>query len=149
MLNFGYNRLVGIPDELSSMTNLKQLEANNRLPTVPVSALRGITALTCIRLESQNCSWPSVHVEEPHVEGPMFKITSSLLPILHPRLVKLDLRQPRYRRPSFLLPPAGEVNAAEPDWVLFKWDAVSMFHLGRALIAVGDRKPPPTLLYRI
>jgi hypothetical protein len=53
---------------------------------------------------------------------PAFEIPTPLLPIVHPGLVKLDLRQ---RKP---------------------WDSVSLFHLGDALAAVADRSPPLTLL---
>ncbi len=113
------------------MSNLKELRAdNNCLPTVPVSALRGMTALTSIHL-SLNCC-------RENDAGGLFQITSPLLPILHPGLAFLDLRQSRYKNFTHQ-EVAGEH---------FKWDPVSLFHLRRAKIALAERRPRPTLRFK-
>jgi hypothetical protein len=65
-----------------------------------------------------------------------FRVRSSLLPILHPGLVELDLRQQRYV-------PHGNQLALRPR----PWDVVSLCHLGRALADVAKRKPVPALLF--
>jgi hypothetical protein len=129
LLDISQNRLVGLPDELSRLGNLKELHANeNFLPTVPISALRGMTALTTIYLNF-NC-WCEDGAKQP------FKITSPLMPILHPGLVLLDIRQP--------IDTAPQEEVAEER---FKWDPVSLFHLARAVIAVADRRPRPVVLF--
>ncbi len=108
-----------LPAELSSLGNLKELLLNgNDFTTAPLSVLSGLTALTAIDLSQQHA--PTYYWDGGQVHT--FEVTSPLLPILHPGLVKLDLRQ---RRP---------------------WDSGSLFHLGRALDAVADRNPPLTLL---
>ncbi len=68
------------------MQNLRDLRVGfNRIPTVPVSVLSNLTALTCINLSYQD------------VEGSAtFSVSSSLLPILHPGLAELDLRHYRW-----------------------------------------------------
>jgi hypothetical protein len=139
-LDVAHNMLVSIPDELSRLGNLKELNAShNLLPTVLVSALRGMTALTSIDL-SLNCSRASAG-------HPMFKITSSLLTILHPGLRKLDLRQYRYRETPW--PGPGTAAVAQDDWIPFKWDSASLFHLGTALSALANRSPVPILQFRM
>ncbi len=65
----------------------------------------------------------------------MFHISSPQLPILHPRLAHLDLRQ--YR----------DEDMDELDE--FKWDPISLFHLGQAMIEVADRRPLPTVLFKL
>jgi hypothetical protein len=112
------NSLASLPAELSRLTYLKELLLNiNEFTTVPVSVLSGLTGLKTIDLSQQVA--PQYHY--PPVDS-VFLIPTPLLPMLHPGLVKLDLRQ---RKP---------------------WDSVSLFHLGDALAAVADRSPPLTLL---
>ncbi len=120
-LDVSRNKLRSLPTELSSLRNLKELLlTRNDFPEPPVSVLRGMTAITKIDLTYQ-CRWLDVDV-------PGFKVPSPLLPILHPGLVKLDLRQ------------------SPGSWDPFEWDPISVFHLGRALVEVSDRRPIPTLL---
>jgi hypothetical protein len=80
----------------------------------PVSVLSHLTALNNIDLS----------VLFNFHGNPTFRIPSPLLPILHPGLVKLDLRH-----------------------IGLKWDAISLCHVGRALVEVADRKPVPSLLF--
>jgi Leucine-rich repeat (LRR) protein len=128
-LDISQNGLVSLPDELSSMGNLKELHTgDNCLSRVPVSALRGMTALTSINLSFNGC-------REGNAKG-VFQITSPLLPILHPGLVLLDLRQSRY-----------EGTHQEVTRERYVWNPVSLFHLGRALIAVADRRPRPIVRF--
>jgi hypothetical protein len=110
-----------LPDELSGLKGLKELLLNgNAFTTVLVSVLSGLTALMTIDLSQQHARQPMFLWEC----GPYqpFEVTCPLLPMLHPGLVKLDLRQ---RMP---------------------WDSVSMFHLGDAMAALADRNPHLTLL---
>jgi hypothetical protein len=110
-LNLRLNSLVSLPHELSSLQNLKELQMScNEFLTLPVSALSGMTALNMLQCTSSAAA---------------FQVTSSLLPILHPGQVELDLSQgPRH-----------------------SWDSVSLFHLGRAMLEVAERRPVPTLLF--
>jgi hypothetical protein len=64
------------------------------------------------------------------LESP-FEVPSTLLPILHKGLVLLDLRQ----------------DLDEPAFVSTKWDPISLFHLGQAVIDVSTRVPVPTLVF--
>jgi hypothetical protein len=108
------NRLHGLPDQLSSLGNLKELLLNgNDLTTVPVSILKGLTALKTLDMSYQF---------NPNAEASSFEVSSPLLPILHPGLVKVDLRQ------------------------RVKWGPISLFHLGCALGVVANRRPIPTVL---
>jgi hypothetical protein len=121
-LDLRRNGLSTLPHELSSLGKLNVLRLGlNKFCEVPVSTLSLMTALNTI-----DFSYNSTKCGEQ-----IFKVPSSLLPILHPGLVKLDLRQ--------------YVAWSEVPW---KWDANSLFHLGRALVEVADRKPRPTLLFR-
>jgi hypothetical protein len=86
-----------------------------------------MTALTTIDLHL-NCDCGGIDEQ-------LFKITSPLLPILHPGLLLLDLRQSRHNETH------QEVSAP------FKWDPVSLFHLGQAVITVADRRPHPTVIF--
>jgi hypothetical protein len=138
-LDVSWNGLPSLPHELSRLGNLKELVAhNNCLPTVPVSVLMGMTALTDVDLH-HNC-WRG------SVEEPMFKIPSPLLPILHPGLLKLDLRAYAYKE-DFTVAPTGQVTVHHR--VPFEWDSVSLFHLARATVEVADRRPRPTLLFDV
>jgi hypothetical protein len=129
-LNVGGNALISLPQDLDKLGKLRELNANNnQLLTVPVSVLKGMPALTTIHLRwNSSLSWGAV--DRPL----MFHIRAPLAPILHPGLVHLDLRQYRDGGCDF-----QEVN----------WDPVSLFHLGQAMIEVADRKPLPTLLFKI
>jgi hypothetical protein len=114
------NTLFSLPHELSSLRNLKWLSlGRNWLPTVPVSVLSGMTALTAIDLSMQ------LYDEDLDEFFEVFKISTPLLPILHPGLVRLDLLQPSNH----------------------SWDSVSFSHLERARLEVAGRRPVPTLLF--
>lgn len=108
----GENRLQYLPSELSSLGNLEPLDlGHNYLPAVPVSVLSGLTGLRELRLSLQN-----------HAEGnPTFRILSPLLPIFHPGLKFISLKQD------------------------VPWDLMSMFHIGCAVAHVADWRPMPTL----
>ncbi len=113
--------MTSIPHELSSLGNLKELLLNeNRLPEPPLSVLRAMTSLKTIDLSYQGRG-----------EDPVFTIPSPLLPILHPGLVELDLRQ------------------SHKSGAPIEWDTVSLFHLGRAMVEVADRTPIPALLFKL
>jgi hypothetical protein len=111
------NRLSSLPEELTSLGKLRVLVAsNNNLPTAPCSILSKLSALVSIRLRYQLSD---------RVEGsPAFTVSSSLLPILHPGLVVLDLVQHS------------------------PWDALSLCHLGRAMVEVANRRPIPSVQYQ-
>jgi hypothetical protein len=110
------NNLEILPDELSSLGNLNELVASrNDIEVVPVSILSHLTALTSIHLSYQL---------GPSALSHRLGIQSSLLPMLHPGLVKLDLRQ-KYAA----------------------WDPESLLHLGSAMVAVFKRDPIPTVLF--
>jgi hypothetical protein len=118
-LDLSHNNLASLPAQLSTLGNLKGLLLQcNDLEVVPVSVLSGLTALTKVDLSQQHA--PSEFDER---NGETFQVSAPLLPILHPRLVKLCLRQ---RKP---------------------WDSVSLFHLGRAMTAVEKRNPYLTMLW--
>jgi hypothetical protein len=109
--------MTSLPEELSSLRNLKELVAfSNDFRVLPISVLTRLTALTFIDLGIQfgECRAP-VKI--------LLQIPSSLLPILHPGLVKLDLQQ------------------------RLQWDSISLVHLGRALAAAAARDPPLTILF--
>ncbi len=91
--------------------------AHNFLLKVPVSVLSAMTALKTIDVSYQ---------QPPGVGMGKIRVTASLLPILHPGLVKLDLQ----RRPAYGM-----------------WDAASWVHLRCALDAVKSREPIPMVLY--
>ncbi len=119
-LDLTRNRLKELPDELANLTNLQELLLeDNWLPTVPVSVLSKMTALQIIDIRK--------HTVCPIVEGTAFRISCSLLPILHPGLVRLDLRQVRLR-----------VRQNGQD--RFPWDPISRFHLVHAEVEVAHRR---------
>ncbi len=123
------NRLRSLPDELSGLQNLKELNlSRNLFREPPISALSGVTALIKINLSSQSSS---THAWD---ETAMFRVPSSLLPILHPGLVRLDMWQEKLS--SSLQQPRRK-----------PWDRVSAAHLQQAQAAVGHRRPIPTLLF--
>jgi hypothetical protein len=110
------NRLSSLPEELTCLGKLRELLAgNNNLPTVPFSILRKLSALTTISL----CFQMSNRAEG----SPGFRVSSPLLPILHPGLVMLDLTH-------------------------HAWDALSQCHLGHAIVEVANRTPTLTVQYR-
>ncbi len=110
-LDLSDNILGSLPDELSRLGNLKELLLRwNKLQAVPVSVLSALTALKNIDLSQQ-------HMARLDVE--ICRVASPLLPILHPGLLMLDLRQPQ-RKP---------------------WDSGSLFHLECAMAAVADSNP--------
>ncbi len=125
MLDVSINDLRRLPDDMSSLTNLKELQILlNNLPEPPVSVLRHMTALETIDLRD-NCGSTS--------EGdPKFRVPSTLLPILHPGLVSLHLGQHVHRGQS----------------IPFKWDPMSLVHLGCALAELAKRQPVPMLCYK-
>jgi Leucine-rich repeat (LRR) protein len=85
-LDLSRNKLSSLPVELSSLVNLSELLlTGNQLPEPPVAILRHLTALKTIELH-HNRSWAGT-------EDEFLRTPSSLLPILHPGLVKLDLQQ--------------------------------------------------------
>jgi hypothetical protein len=107
------NELVALPNELSSLGKLKEvLLGCNNIEEVPVALLSALTALNTIDLSYQCSIGQSTRVEFP----------GSLLPILHPGLKLLDLRQ------------------------IAGWGPNSLFHLGEAWAALSHRHPTPTLL---
>jgi Leucine-rich repeat (LRR) protein len=127
MLEISGNRLRSLPDELSCLQNLKELQlSDNLLPGPPVSVFSKMTALSNINMSGQS-RWTDD-------ENLTFKISSSLLPMFDSGLLTLDVRQERYVR------SIGE-SCPRP------WDGLSLFHLGRALADLADRKPVATLLF--
>lgn len=116
MLNVAHANLRDFPEQLSSLQNLRYLEATcNKFPTVPVSILSSLTALTKI----------SLSIQHPEGHG-TFKVSSSLLPMLHLGLVELNLIQRNVQ-----------------------WDPLSLFHLGCAVAEVAERTPVPRLRFAI
>jgi hypothetical protein len=101
------------------LENLRELVLKqNMFREPPISVLSRVTALKCVDLSYQ----------APGQDAPaVFKVPSSLLPILHPGLVKLDLYQGFYH----------------PE----KWDALSLLHLRRAIKEVSSRRPRPELWF--
>ncbi len=99
----------------------------NKFIAVPVSALSGMTALNTVDLSFQ-------FTRESGATTWTLQITSPLLPILHPGLITLDLRQ------------TSEETARMPHQ--HSWDSVSLFHLGRAMLEVAEKRPVPTLLFK-
>lgn len=111
-LDVSYNSLSSLQEELSNLRNLKDLVADcNCFPTVPVSVLSRLTALTNISMRNQRFKG-SEH----------FKVSSSLLPILHAGLVKLDLTQEA------------------------QWGQLSIRHLVDAQVEAAGRTPQLTLM---
>jgi hypothetical protein len=111
--------LCSLPEGLSTLVKLKKLQLRGtafREP--PISVLSHLTALNTIDLSLD-------YAHNDTTAGIAFSIPSPLLPILHPGLVKLDLRHKG-----------------------LKWDPISQCHLGRALADMADRKPVPTLLFK-
>jgi hypothetical protein len=70
------------------------------------------------------------------IEADLFQISSSLLPILHPRLVYLNLDQDFSKGPV----------TRDTD-VIHEWDVASLFHLGLAATEMEARSPRPTILF--
>ncbi len=112
-LDVADNKLCSLREDLSRLRNLRDLVANcNSFPTVPVSVFSRMTALTSISL----C--------EQHPEGSeTFQVSSSLLPMLHAGLVKLDLSQ---KTP---------------------WDRRSLRNIRRAVDKGADKAPKLTVGY--
>jgi hypothetical protein len=122
MLSVSKNRLRSLPDEMSCLVNLRELGMRwNRFTQPPISVLRHLTALTSLEMS------PFISDD---VEGPRFRIPAPLLPILHPGLVSLEL-QPFSRR-------------SNP----FRYDPLSLFHLGHAMAELAKRRPLPTLSFK-
>ncbi len=116
------NRLQGLPTELSGLVNLEELLlSSNHFSEPPVSVLRHLTALEIIDLHG--------NLRQEGTEEEVLRVPSSLLPILHPGLVKLDLRQWR------------------PICVPMTLDAISMFHLEWAVAEVACRIPVPKVVF--
>jgi hypothetical protein len=132
------NCLHSLPDELSSLSKLKKLGlSDNYLRSLPdelssLSKLEGldlsgnflpgvpISVLSSLTALTSIC----IASQDTWEEGsPLFRVPSPLLPILHPGLELLALFQ------------------AHP------WDQMSLFHLGRALAEVADRRPQPELKF--
>ncbi len=126
-LDLSRNKMGDIPFELSGLKNLKELHLNdNLISEILVDVLKYLTALTFIDLSMQfgpDDRWPILR--GPGGQMLSMKIPSSLLPILHPGLLKLDLQQRQ----------------------CLVWDAASQAHLDCALAAVTDRDPPLSLLF--
>jgi hypothetical protein len=115
-LDVGINSIRDLPEELSSLGNLKNLDASyNRFTTVPVRALIGMTALNTIDLSKQGPL--TIYPEDG--EKLVFEVPGPLLPILHPGLVLLDLLQD------------GRIT----------WDDTSKFYLATAHDAHLGRNP--------
>jgi Leucine-rich repeat (LRR) protein len=113
-LDVSSNLLRILPEQLSSLKNLNALVLDfNYFSVVPLSILSGLTALEIIRLRFQ----------QRGRDNQVFRIQSSLSPVLHPGLIELGLDQ-----------------SAE-------WDPTSRFHLGCALVDVADRTPVPNLTF--
>lgn len=117
-LDLSTNLLTQIPRHCACLVGLRMLILqNNFLTEVPVSVLAGMTAIQMIDFTCQS--------RDPQLGEGGFSVPESLLPVLHPGLWSLDLRQ------------------TAP----FVWDAVSLFHLGRALAEVCSREPVPMLTF--
>ncbi len=113
------NSLSSLPEALSTLVNLKKLlMKGNAFLEPPISVLSHLTALNTVDM--------SVADIRGGMQSAAFRIPSPLLPVLHPGLLKLDLRH-----------------------VGLKWDPISLCHLGRALVEVADRKPVPSLLFKM
>jgi hypothetical protein len=113
-LEVSENGLRHLPDELSSLGRLASLTLDrNCFLEVPISALSGMTALEQVDFSNQS----------PPTRNTHFKVTSPLLPVLHPGLICFALYQRR------------------------RWDQISLFHIGRAFVEVADRKLVPSLLF--
>ncbi len=126
-LDISSNHLHSLPDELSILRNLHELTLmGNVFPQAPISVLSRMTALHGIDLSGQ--------LRYAQDESLAFKVRAPLLPILHPGLVQLDLRQQRF------VPHSKELRPR-------RWDGLSLCHLGRALADVADRKAVPALLF--
>jgi hypothetical protein len=112
-LNLCSNFLRNLPDELSALGHLEKLDVScNKLEEVPTAVLSGMTALSHLSLRNEGD------------EDRPFKVSSSLLPILHPGLRMLDL-----------------VQSAEP------WDKASLPHLREARAELARRTPTPTFTF--
>jgi Leucine-rich repeat (LRR) protein len=125
-LILAHNSLQSLPDELSSMQKLAELNLRgNNITETPVSVLEHLTALKIIDLRNKH----GVGSEEPGVftMSSLLPILSSLLPILHPQLELLDLRQ-NYSRD-----------------IDFNWDQISLYHQERALAETAKMAPIPML----
>jgi hypothetical protein len=107
------NYLRSLSDKLSALGHLQKLDVgSNYLEDVPMAVLSGMTALSHLSL----CSEGDV--------GRPFKVSSSLLPILHPGLRMLDMMQ-------FAVP----------------WDKASFPHLREARAELAWRMPTPTFKF--
>ncbi len=125
-LDISSNFLHSLLDEMSGLQKLKKLRLKvNNFAAPPVSVLSRLTALTKIDMGIQ--MW----AQDPSAT---FRIPSSLLPILHPGLVHMDLRQQNYEYST------GHARR-------IPWDDLSLSHLGRVRAHVADRRPVPTLLF--
>ncbi len=128
-LDLNDNGLHDLPIELSSLGNLRELLMHkNYFTEAPISVLRHLTALNTIDMSA------SVNAFTGRVG---FQVPSSLLPILHPGLVTLDLRYNRIWQVPF-----------DQNPIPHKWDPTSWFHLGRAVVEVSSRVPRPAVLFR-
>ncbi len=118
-LVLGANSLQCLPDELSSLQKLKELDLmGNNFTEPPVSVLEHLTALELINLRNQRCG---------SGEGTaVFTIPSSLLPVLHPWLQELNLRQ---------------------EDIAFRWDPISLHHQEGAKTEAAKLRPVPELLF--
>ncbi len=111
-LDLSDNALKALPSELSSFRKLKELLlGGNSMEEVPVGVLSALTALNTIDLSYQ-CNYQ---------EDNVLRIRGSLTHILHPGLVKLDLRQKG------------------------SWNPNALFLLGSVWAALLARDPIPTL----
>ncbi len=111
-----------LPDELTRLTNLKELlMVGNNFTEPPLSVLSRMTGLNTINL-AYNCTlW--------RVGDAVFKVPVPLTPILHPGLILLDLLHDNGHRDPHV------------------WDPVSLLHIELAVQELSKRDPPPTLLY--
>ncbi len=121
-LDAACNKIRSLPDELSSLVNLRELLMySNQLSEPPVTILSHLTALEIIDLHG--------NFRQEGTEVEVLRIPSPLLPILHPGLVKLDLRQWR------------------PRCVPVIPDDISMYHLLCVHAEVARRTPVPQVAF--
>ncbi len=137
-LDVSVSCLRSLPDELSSLENLQELQIGLHWLSEPhISILRHLTALTYINMGAD------VTEQQWNSEAPVFSVPSSLLPILHPGLVVLDLRPYRYVFHDFCIGKHCDIQRI--DW--YEWDSLSLVHLKHAGTVLASRQPVPTLLY--
>ncbi len=117
-LDVSHNLLCSLPRELCSLEKLRTLDlSDNAFTAVPVSVLSELTALRVIAMNNQ-CD--NTYSRNP---SDRLMVSESLLPILHPGLVRLELQQEK------------------------ELDPVSLGHVGSAMLDLGNRQPVPTLLF--